>query len=209
MFSKAKTKQTATDERAKSAVAETPPSAAAAAPSKRSSAMKSAGVPSIISADVVVRGNIDSAGEVQLDGELVGDVRSAILIVGEKATVRGEIICENVTVRGRVEGGIRAKSVTLASTAHIEGDILHSSLAVESGAHFEGNCRHSDDPLSDSSASDFRKSRPSGPAPRPAPQPSREPAVDADADASPRPAAVGGANDAPSFLSPTRTSPLR
>ncbi|MEO1015882.1 MAG: polymer-forming cytoskeletal protein [Pseudomonadota bacterium] len=170
--------------------------------------MKSAGVPSIISADVVMRGNIDSAGEVQLDGELEGDVRSAVLIVGEKATVRGEIICENVTVRGRVEGGIRAKSVTLASTAHIEGDILHSSLAVESGAHFEGNCRHSDDPLTDASASDFRKSRPSGPAPKPALP--RDDASDASGQSAPRsaPAAVG-ANDAPSFLSPTRTSPLR
>jgi cytoskeletal protein CcmA (bactofilin family) len=143
---------------------------------------------------MVLRGNINSAGEVQLDGTLEGDIKASMLIVGERAFVKGEIMCENVTVRGRVEGGIRAKQVALASTAHIIGDILHSSLSVESGAHFEGNCRHSDDPLAEASASDFRKSRPAGGlAPRPL---------------QPAGADDHGRSDAPSFLSPGR-SPLR
>ncbi|MEM6414503.1 MAG: polymer-forming cytoskeletal protein [Pseudomonadota bacterium] len=206
MFSKAKPKQ-ASDERRttksiktmNSASEAAVPNNSAPAASKRSSSMKSAGVPSIFSADVVVKGNINSVGEVQLDGELEGDIKSAVLIVGEKATVKGEIVCENVTVRGRVEGGIRAKQVTLASTAHILGDILHSSLAVESGAHFEGNCRHSDDPLSDSSAKDFRKSRPGGAAPRPTIVASAEAVDDGDDDLD---------DSTPSFLNPNR-SPLR
>jgi cytoskeletal protein CcmA (bactofilin family) len=160
--------------------------------------MKSAGVPTIISADMVIRGNVSSGGEVQLDGELEGDIKAATLIVGEKASVKGEIICENVHVRGRVHGAIRAKQVALASTAHIDGDILHSSLSVESGAHFEGNCRHSDDPLSEASASDFRKTRPTSPAPRPAVA-----AVAGGADTK-----AEAANEAPSFLSQSR-SPLR
>ena len=160
--------------------------------------MKAAGVPSIISADVIMRGNVNSGGEVQLDGVLEGDIKSSMLIVGEKASVKGEIICESVIVRGRVEGGIRAKQVALAATSHIVGDILHSSLSVESGAHFEGNCRHSDDPLSEAAASDFRKSRPlGGPAPRPV--------ASAHSDDAP---ARGAANEAPSFLNQSR-SPLR
>lgn len=199
MFSKAKQKSS-NEERAKSLSTEASASNSSpvAAQSKRSSSMKAAGVPSIISADVIMRGNINSAGEVQLDGALEGDIKSAMLTVGEKASVKGEIICENVVVRGRVEGAIRAKQVALAATAHIVGDILHSSLSVESGAHFEGNCRHSDDPLSEAAASDFRKSRPlGGPAPRPvAASHGDEPAVRAPA------------NEAPSFLSQSR-SPLR
>lgn len=160
--------------------------------------MKPAGVPSIISSDVVMRGNINAAGEVQFDGTLEGDIRAASLMIGEKATVRGEVVCENVTVRGRVEGGIRAKSVSLAATAHILGDILHSSLSVESGAHFEGNCRHSDDPLSEAAAKDFRKARPTAAA---APA---KPVTTSDDGAALRPAA----NETPSFLSQSR-SPLR
>lgn len=156
--------------------------------------MKSAGVPSIISADVSMRGNINAGGEIQFDGTLEGDIKAGSLIVGEKASVKGEIVCENVTVRGRVEGGIRARTVSLASTAHINGDILHSSLSVESGAHFEGQCRHSDDPLSESSAKDFRKTRPTTAAPAPRPVTSAEEAP--------------ARNEAPSFLSQNR-SPLR
>lgn len=169
-------------------------------PRKGSGVMKTAGVPSIISSDVVMRGNINSAGEIQFDGSLEGDIKAGSLIIGEKASVKGEVICETVTVRGRVEGGIRAKSVSLASTAHIQGDILHSSLSVETGAHFEGNCRHSDDPLSETSAKDFRRARPTAPAPAPRPVPASEDSIDA-AERLP-------ANETPSFLSAGR-SPLR
>lgn len=199
MFSKAKQKDPA-EERGRplsidASASSSPPPASAA---KRSSAMKAAGVPSIISADMALRGNITSAGEVQLDGSLDGDIKASTLIVGERATVKGEIICEIVTIRGRVEGGIRAKQVALAATAHIVGDILHSSLSVESGAHFEGNCRHSDDPLSDAAATDFRKSRPTG---GPAPRPIASASLDEGSSRS-------ASNDAPSFLAPSR-SPLR
>src|ERR1043166_6006749 len=107
--------------------------------------------PSIISADLVVNGTLTSTGDIQIDGTVEGDVRSAGLVIGEKAEIHGEILAEDLTVRGKVMGRIRAKRVQLAATSHVEGDILHESFAVESGAFFEGNCRHSDDPLGDES----------------------------------------------------------
>lgn len=200
MFSKAKSSKQGDLKSNNNAPQEAPvsQSSAQSAPRRGSGVMKSAGVPSIISSDVVMRGNVNSAGEVQFDGSLEGDIKAGSLIIGEKASVKGEVICETVTVRGRVEGGIRAKSVSLASTAHISGDILHSSLSVETGAHFEGNCRHSDDPLSETSAKDFRRARPSAPAPRPVSTASD------DSDAGERVAA----NETPSFLNIGR-SPLR
>lgn len=203
MFSKAKSNNKAQESNpVNGSLNDAPPQASAQASSgnKKSMPMKSTGVPSIISADVVMQGNINSAGEIQFDGTLEGDVKAASLIIGEKAAVKGEVICETVTVRGRVEGGIRAKSVSLASTAHILGDILHSSLSVETGAHFEGNCRHSDDPLSDSSAKDFRRARPgAAPSPRPVTTSKDNGLAAQDAQA---------ANETPSFLSQGR-SPLR
>ena len=203
MFSKAKPgKQQGDLKSANSAPQDAPVQQASmqSAPKKGSGVMKSAGVPSIISSDVVMRGNINSAGEIQFDGSLEGDIKAGSLIIGEKASVKGEVVCETVTVRGRVEGGIRAKSVSLASTSHIQGDILHSSLSVETGAHFEGNCRHSDDPLSETSAKDFRRARPSSPAPAP------RPVANASDDAETGERA--SANETPSFLSVGR-SPLR
>jgi len=190
MFSKAKSKKKFEEKPAqkisdteprsvKSANASTTSNSKASA--KRASNMKSPGVPSIISADVILEGNVTSNGEVQFDGTLTGNIRAASLIIGEKATVKGEVACDAVTVRGRVEGMVRARNVSLASTAHIEGDIMHSSLSVEPGAHFDGNCRHSDDPLADDAAKAF--DRPTGnsrPSPRPAPTQRPASALDAD-----------------------------
>jgi cytoskeletal protein CcmA (bactofilin family) len=196
MFSRAKAKTQVDDKKAfRGGPVETAQQGGPLPPAKRSGSIRTAGVPSIISADVSMRGNINSTGEIQFDGTLEGDIRAGSLIIGEKASVKGEIVCESVLVRGRVEGGIRARSVSLASTAHILGDILHSSLSVESGAHFEGQCRHSDDPLSDANAKDFRKTRPTAsPSPRPLTSGDEAPAR--------------AANEGPSFLSQGR-SPLR
>ena len=111
--------------------------------------IRSANAPSIISADLVVNGTLTSTGDIQIDGRVEGDVRSASLVIGDKAFIHGEIIAEDVIVRGRVEGNIRARKVLLASTCHVEGNILHEAFAVETGAFFEGNCRHAENPLSD------------------------------------------------------------
>ena len=118
----------------------------AAAPPKR---VGRSTAPSIISADLTVTGTLVSNGDIQIDGIVEGDVRSVGLVIGEKAEIHGEILAEDVTVRGRVIGRIRARKVQLSATSHVEGDILHEAFAVEAGAFFEGNCRHSDNPLGD------------------------------------------------------------
>ena len=105
--------------------------------------------PSIISTDLTVRGMLTSTGDIQIDGYVEGDVHSVGLVIGDNAEIHGEIFAEDVTVRGRVIGRIRARKVMLAATSHVEGDILHEAFAVEAGAFFEGNCRHSDNPLGD------------------------------------------------------------
>jgi len=123
-----------------SAVAPQPAAAAPAAKRGRPG-------PSIISTDMAIQGSLSSGGDMQIDGRVEGDIRSAGLVIGEGAEVHGEIFAEDVTVRGKVIGRIRARKVLLAATSHVEGDILHEAFAVESGAFFEGNIRHSDNPL--------------------------------------------------------------
>jgi cytoskeletal protein CcmA (bactofilin family) len=147
MFSKSSNKEpeAASTTTQPAAGAVTPAAAAAAAQPKR----RTAGVPSIFSAEVIVRGTIISMGDVQVDGKIEGDVRASSLVLGEKAAVIGDVYAEDATIRGRVEGGISARKVQLAATCHVSGNILHETLSVEAGAFFEGNCRHSDNPLAD------------------------------------------------------------
>jgi len=102
------------------------------------------GAPSILSAGLQVTGKLVTAGELQIDGEVEGDVAAGRLTIGEHAKVTGDIRAEQIIVQGEVCGSIRARSVQLAKTARITGDITHESLSVETGAYIEGHCKHPD-----------------------------------------------------------------
>ena len=103
---------------------------------------------SIIGEDLTVTGNLISKGEVQVEGDVQGDLFCATLIVGDRGRVTGGIVAEEVTIHGRISGTINALNVTLESNCHIEGDICHQTLKLEHGGFFEGQSRRSDDPLS-------------------------------------------------------------
>jgi cytoskeletal protein CcmA (bactofilin family) len=110
-----------------------------------------AGIASIIANGVKITGTIEADGaELQVDGEIEGNVRGGSLTVGDTGMVKGDVVSESVTVHGRVEGSVRARKVMLARNAHVLGDIVHQSLSVEMGAVFEGQCRYLQDPLSQS-----------------------------------------------------------
>ncbi|HIJ38005.1 MAG TPA: polymer-forming cytoskeletal protein [Rhodospirillaceae bacterium] len=94
--------------------------------------------PSIIGSNCTLVGDILSQGEVHIDGRVNGDVRCAVLVIGESGFITGEIRAEKVRVLGAVTGQINARAVELAKTARILGDITHESLAVEAGAYVEG-----------------------------------------------------------------------
>ena len=107
---------------------------------------------SIIANGVRIIGTVEAEGaELQVDGEIDGNVRGGSLTVGDTGMVKGDVIAENVLVNGRVEGSVRARKVQLARNAHVLGDITHQSLSVEMGAVFEGQCRYLQDPLSPAS----------------------------------------------------------
>lgn len=104
---------------------------------------------SIIANGVRMIGTVEAEGaELQVDGEIDGNVRGGSLTIGDTGMVKGDIVAENVLVNGRVEGSVRARKVQLARNAHVLGDITHQSLSVEMGAVFEGQCRYLQDPLS-------------------------------------------------------------
>lgn len=103
--------------------------------------------PSVLSSDLSVVGNIRTAGDIQIEGTIEGDIRAHLLTVGETATIRGEIVADDIVVNGRVIGRVRGLKVRLTSTARVEGDIIHKTIAIESGAHFEGSVQRQEDPL--------------------------------------------------------------
>ncbi len=119
------------------------PSLSASLPQSQSSAPVSVegsrpGVPSIISVDLKIVGDLNSGGDLQIDGAVEGDITSRALTIGESAVVRGVLVAETVHIYGSVIGEVRANSVTMSKTARVEGDITHQSLAMEAGAELIG-----------------------------------------------------------------------
>ena len=103
-------------------------------------------VPSIISADLRINGDLVCSGDVQVDGWVEGDIQSRNIVIGEGATVHGALQAETVRICGVVKGAIKADSVVLDKTAKVTGDVLHKTLSVAEGAQIEGMCKRLEAP---------------------------------------------------------------
>jgi cytoskeletal protein CcmA (bactofilin family) len=123
---------------------------------------------SVIGPDLTIVGNLVSRGEVQIDGEVQGDIHGTNIVIGERARITGSVIADEIIVRGHVMGSVRGKRVMLQSSSHVEGDIYHSSLAIEQGAFFEGKSRRSEDPTGGMSKPEVPMAAPADPLPMPA-----------------------------------------
>jgi len=108
---------------------------AIAAPHRRAVAL----VPrAIIDVGLSIVGDLQTEGEVELDGKIIGDIGCTHLTVGRDATITGNIKADEVLVRGKVRGTIRATRVILQDSACVEGDIYHDRIVIEDGARFIG-----------------------------------------------------------------------
>ena len=103
---------------------------------------------STIGEDLAITGNVTSKGELQLNGQIRGDIDCKALVVGENARLEGNVVAEDVTIRGRLIGSVRALRLTLQSTSHVAGNLYHRHLSLEQGTHFEGESHPLEDPLS-------------------------------------------------------------
>ena len=95
-----------------------------------------------ISHDTRIQGDIETSGDLRLDGTLVGTIRSkGKVVIGTTGKVEGEIYCQHSNISGEVKGKmIVAELLSLQSSAKVECDIHTGKLAIEPGALFTGSC---------------------------------------------------------------------
>ncbi|CAA7615904.1 polymer-forming cytoskeletal protein [Magnetospirillum sp. SS-4] len=99
----------------------------------------SQGLPlSVIGPDVRIVGNIITQGEMQIDGQVEGDISCHRLLVGEGGRITGEVSAETVQVHGELNGKINASTVLITKSGRVTGDVTQDSLEIEAGASMEG-----------------------------------------------------------------------
>ena len=96
-----------------------------------------------ISAGTVIKGEIQSPYDLRIDGTFEGKIQTkGRVVIGESAIIKGDIICENIDLWGKVEGDLFVKdTLALKDGCKMNGNINISRLAVELGATFNGTCR--------------------------------------------------------------------
>ena len=87
-------------------------------------------------------GDLVSSGDVRIDGQLSGSIKTqGRLVLGESGVVDGQISCQSAIIGGQLKAKITTKDLlTLKSTAKLSGEIVSGQLAIEPGAIFSGKC---------------------------------------------------------------------
>jgi len=111
------------------------------APQPRSTAAP--GGLSIIGAGMTVRGDLETAGVVKVEGTVDGHVRAkAQVLIAKGGLVHGDVETAEVVVGGTVNGAIKASErVEVQPGASVDGDITTRRIAVAEGGSLNGLIR--------------------------------------------------------------------
>ncbi len=97
-------------------------------------------LPTILGREVVHIGVIEGRDNYVVHGRVEGNCDiDGVLLIGPDCLWIGNITADTVIVKGRVEGGIRARfKVELRPSARIKGDLSSPLVAVAEGAVLQG-----------------------------------------------------------------------
>ena len=93
---------------------------------------------SFIGPEVTVTGDIDTEGQLHIDGKVVGDVRCGSLSQGESGSIAGNIDAGEAKLAGLIDGAVTAGTLLLEASARVTGDVLYETLTVSTGAQVDG-----------------------------------------------------------------------
>ncbi len=97
----------------------------------------------IIARNAVLEGNMETVGNLRIEGKLVGNIRcKAKVAMGDSSLVEGDILSQNAEIAGTVKGNLDISGLLiLKPTAIIDGNITAGKIMLETGAVFNGNCK--------------------------------------------------------------------
>ena len=94
----------------------------------------------IVGAGARLEGNVVSAGNLRIDGQVKGQINAeGDVALSPQSQVEADIRAQNVSIAGRFKGSIQVKGKAhLARGGRIDGNITSKTLVVEEGGVFHG-----------------------------------------------------------------------
>ena len=95
----------------------------------------------IIGKGTIITGDIEAAGNIRIEGTLIGHIRSkSKVVLGQGGSVTGNIFAQNAEVQGEIMGHLYiSEQLILKSTASIKGDIFAQNAQTETGYKHSGH----------------------------------------------------------------------
>ena len=99
----------------------------------------------LIGKDTVIKGDVESSGDIRVDGKLIGSLKSnGKIVVGQTGCIEGDMTCKPADISGVVKGVLKCEELTtLKATSRVELDMTTKQLCIEVGAIFTGKCQMS------------------------------------------------------------------
>jgi len=96
----------------------------------------------IISEDIVFKGNIKFQTSLRVRGHIKGTIEATgELVVDDVGVIDADINVNSLIANGTIKGNIEAKEkIEVGKTGVIIGDIKSPVLQMEAGSKFTGNC---------------------------------------------------------------------
>ncbi len=100
---------------------------------------------SIINEWLIMRGDLESEGDILVKGKVHGNIQCKLLIIDAEAVIEGAIFADEVVIRGTTRGIIKAHRVRLEKTASVDSEIYQAMFSAEEGARIKGALRSLED----------------------------------------------------------------
>lgn len=110
--------------------------------SKTKSNEETPGATTIIGTGTIISGDIESSGDIRIDGFLKGNlIARSKIIIGPEGVVEGNISGQQADIMGGITGTITVNELLhLRDNATLIGDIFAGKLLIEPTVTFNGKC---------------------------------------------------------------------
>ncbi|MBO4956793.1 MAG: polymer-forming cytoskeletal protein [Rickettsiales bacterium] len=95
-------------------------------------------LPSVIAKGVVIVGNISNGNNIEIEGNIEGDVIADIVTIREGGSIKGNVKCKVFNIKGSFNGNANAEKINISDLAVINGLLEYNFLSADYGASI--NC---------------------------------------------------------------------